>query len=69
VEVVYPVQANSIFARIPTALAQDLQEWSFFWDWPGEEGLVRWMTSFATTEQDVDRFAEGILHFAVRAGR
>jgi threonine aldolase len=37
-----------------------LQEWSFFWEWDLEASLVRWMTSFTTTEEDLTRFAAGV---------
>jgi threonine aldolase len=57
VEVIYPVEANGVFARIPqTAIAQ-LQERYFFYIWDEEESVVRWMCSFDTTEDDVRDFA------------
>lgn len=59
VEVVGEPAANAVFARLPEQAIETLQDWSFFWRWPGDS-LVRWMTSFATTEADVDRFAEGV---------
>ncbi|MCU1352737.1 MAG: threonine aldolase, partial [Acidimicrobiales bacterium] len=37
-----------------------LTDWSFFWEWDHDAGLVRWMCSFDTTESDVERFAAGI---------
>lgn len=60
VEVEAPPQVNSVFARVPAAAIAPLQEWSFFWDWDLTRSLVRWMTSFATTEEDVERFAAGV---------
>jgi threonine aldolase len=60
VEVIRAPQANSILARLPRARIAPLQEWSFFWVWDDEDNVVRWMTSFATTEEDVSRFAEGL---------
>ena len=30
------------------------------WDWDLTVDLVRWMTSFATTDEDVQRFAAGV---------
>jgi threonine aldolase len=53
-------QANSLFVQLPAAVVPPLQEWSFFWEWDEAEHLVRWMTSFATTEEDVDRFVAGL---------
>ncbi|HEX4868468.1 MAG TPA: aminotransferase class I/II-fold pyridoxal phosphate-dependent enzyme [Acidimicrobiales bacterium] len=53
-------QVNAVFAALPPAAIRPLQGWSFFWDWDLEASLVRWMTSFTTTEDDVDRFAAGV---------
>ena len=54
------VEANAVFARIPWDRLEDLQEWAFFWPWDPQESLVRWMTSFTTTEDDVRTFAAGL---------
>jgi len=51
---------NSVFARLPPGAIAKLQDWSFFWEWDRTVGLVRWMTSFATTPTDVERFADGV---------
>lgn len=59
-------QVNSLFVHLPAAAIAPLQEWSFFWDWDLTVDLVRWMTSFATTDEDVQRFAAGVS--AVLAG-
>ena len=56
-------QANSLFVQLPAAAIAPLQAWSFFWDWDLAERLVRWMTSFATTDEDVRRFADGVRHY------
>ena len=37
-----------------------LQAWSPFWPWDPGERLVRWMTSWATTPDDVDAFVAGV---------
>ncbi|MDZ7676043.1 MAG: aminotransferase class V-fold PLP-dependent enzyme [Acidimicrobiales bacterium] len=59
VEAEVPV-VNSVFARVPADAIVPMQEWSFFWEWDLQESLVRWMTSFATTTEDVERFAAGV---------
>jgi threonine aldolase len=64
VEILRPVEVNSVFARLPAALADRVQNWSFFWNWDLNESVVRWMTSFATTDDDVTRFADGVRYFA-----
>jgi threonine aldolase len=64
VEIIRRVEVNSVFARLPEPVATKLQEWSFFWIWDDHDNVVRWMTSFATGEEDVTRFAEGVRYFA-----
>lgn len=51
---------NALFVELPAAAIVPLQEWSFIWEWDLEASLVRWMTSFSTTEEDVERFAAGV---------
>jgi threonine aldolase len=61
-ELVRPPQANSVFVRIPPRAITPLQNWSFFWPWDPHTGTVRWMTSFATTREDVARLVAGVRH-------
>ena len=60
VEIVYPVQANAVFARLhPRHIAALQREWTFHvWDEPGS--VVRWMAAFDTTQADVDAFLDSI---------
>ena len=58
VKIVYPVEANGVFAQIPPEAIKKIQERYFFYVWSEEESVVRWMCSFDTTEDDVHRFAE-----------
>ena len=58
VKVVYPVEANGVFAQIPTEAIRKIQERYFFYVWSEEESVVRWMCSFDTTEEDVEQFTE-----------
>lgn len=51
---------NSVFASVPAEAVKPLQDWSFFWEWDPAASMVRWMTSFATTKEDVDAFAAGV---------
>jgi len=60
VEVQRPVQANSVFAILPAAVTERLQERYPFYVWDESSGEVRWMTSFDTTEADVDGFAAAL---------
>jgi threonine aldolase len=57
VKVMYPVEANGVFAQIPHVAIAKLQERYFFYVWAEEQSLVRWMCSFDTTEEDVQGFA------------
>ena len=50
------VSVNSVFAIIPKDWIKPLQEKSFFYVWDEDKSEVRWMTSFDTTEEDVDYF-------------
>ncbi|MFZ0477646.1 MAG: low specificity L-threonine aldolase [Terriglobales bacterium] len=58
VRIVYPVEANGVFAQIPHAAIEKIQERYFFYVWSEEESVVRWMCSFDTTEEDVRQFAK-----------
>jgi threonine aldolase len=60
VEVVYPVEADAVFARLPPRQIAELQQsWMFHvWDEPGS--VVRWMTAFDTQPADVDAFLADI---------
>jgi threonine aldolase len=51
------VQANGVFAQIPRAAIQKIQERYFFYVWIEEKSVVRWMCSFDTVEEDVRKFA------------
>ena len=67
VEVVRAPEVNSVFLRLPSAAAvAELQSWSFVWDWDVAAHEVRAMTSFATTPDDVERFAAGVAAIAAR---
>ncbi len=57
VKIVYPVEANGVFAKVPREAIARLQERYFFYVWNEQESVVRWMCSFDTTEDDVREFA------------
>jgi threonine aldolase len=56
-KIVYPVEANGVFAKIPREAIAKIQQRYFFYVWNEEESVVRWMCSFDTTEEDVREFA------------
>ena len=69
VEVQRPVEANSVFAILPLAVTGRLQSRYPFYVWDESTGEVRWMTSFDTTEADVDGFAAALrAEMATNAG-
>jgi len=49
-------QANAVFASLDNAAADRIRERVRFYDWDRAGGEVRWMCSYDTTEEDVDRF-------------
>ena len=53
VKVMYPVQANGVFAKLPRKVWKELQNHYFFYDWDEDADVVRWMCAFDTTEQDI----------------
>jgi len=55
-----PVQCNAIFAILPESIIPDLQKSFHFYIWDESKGEVRLMTSFQTTQQEVDHFVEAI---------
>lgn len=60
IEITQKVQANGVFATVPPALIAPLQEQFFFYVWNEDTHEVRWMTSFDTTEEDIELFVESI---------
>jgi threonine aldolase len=58
VKIVYPVEANGVFARIPARAIPKLLKRYFFYPWDIEQSIVRWMCSWDTTEDDVKKFVE-----------
>jgi len=58
IKIVYKVEANGVFAKIPREAIPKLQERYFFYVWNEDESVVRWMCSFDTTEDDVREFTK-----------
>lgn len=55
-----PTEANAVFAVLDNAVADRIRGRYRFYDWDRAAGQVRWMTSFDTTEADVDAFAAAV---------
>lgn len=70
IALVHPVEANEVFAALPSPLAAHLRaRGASFYDWPmpgGGAGAYRFVTSFATAAESVDGFLalvkEGLAH-------
>lgn len=60
VRIMYPVQANSVFAQLPCDVWHRLQQRYFFYDWDEAANVVRWMCSFDTTEDDIHSFVNAL---------
>ncbi len=58
IKIVYPVEANGVFAQIPHKAIAKVQKRYFFYVWNEEQSVVRWMCSFDTTQEDVHQFAK-----------
>jgi threonine aldolase len=64
VQIVYPVEANAVFARLERAaidrLLESLPAEHPFYIWDRAEGVVRWMCSWDTTAGDVAEFSRAV---------
>jgi threonine aldolase len=56
IEITQPVEANGVFAIVPKKYVPQLQKKYFFYIWNEEISEVRFMTSFDTTEEDIEEF-------------
>ena len=55
-----PPAVNALFPVLPRPAIAALQAWSFFWEWDPARAQVRWMTSWDTTDDDLERFVAGV---------
>ena len=60
VKLPYPVEANGVFAVLPAAVADALKAEHPFYTWDEATGVMRLMTSFDTTAEDVDVFVHSL---------
>jgi len=68
VEIVHPVDANAVFARLPReAIERLLGAWPgdrAFYVWDEAANEVRWMCAWDTQPEDVDEFAAEVARYA-----
>ena len=55
-KVTQPVQSNGVFVIIPGKVAEKLSKEYFFYPWNEKKSEYRWMTSWDTTEDDINNF-------------
>src|SRR5215471_5909023 len=58
VRITWKVETNGVFAQLPKQAIEKIKQQYFFYPWIEDEGIVRWMCSFDTTEEDVREFAK-----------
>ncbi len=67
VRITQATQTNAVFAALAPRVIESLQQRFAFYTWDHEQGVVRFMTSFATTEAEVRTFARAVRQ-AAQAG-
>ena len=60
IKITQQIQANGVFAIVPQKIIVELQKEYFFYMWNEETSEVRWMCSFDTTEEDIQKFVNKI---------
>jgi threonine aldolase len=60
VRLTHPTEANGVFAMLPRDVASEVRKRFSFYDWDRRTGEVRFMCSFATTAEDVDRLLDAV---------
>jgi threonine aldolase len=58
IKITQPVQANGVFVILPDEIAKILQERYFFYPWDDNMSEYRWMTSWDTSEDDIEDFTD-----------
>jgi len=61
VRITQPVQSNGIFIIIPAEVAERIRKRYFFYPWNEKTSEYRLMTSWDTTEEDIEGFVELLL--------
>jgi len=54
------VEANAIFLKIPEQAVEEIRKRFFFYIWDKKGPVIRLMTSFDTTEQDINTFISAL---------
>jgi threonine aldolase len=59
-ELAYPCEANAVFVKAHPDFISKLQKKYAFFVWDNQNHIVRWMTSFQTTQEQVDQFIKDV---------
>lgn len=57
-QALYPVASNQLFLKMPVPLMQRLRERSSFYVYDEQQGIVRFITSFDTTQASIDHLLQ-----------
>lgn len=60
VTITQQVETNAVFASLPATAIEKLRRQYYFYTWDAAKNEVRWMTSYKTTENDIDEFVSAI---------
>ncbi|WP_099190767.1 threonine aldolase family protein [Tepidibacter mesophilus] len=60
IKITYPVQSNMVFMKIPKDVIKYIENKYEFYTIDENEGLIRIVTSFDTTEKDIENFVNDI---------
>jgi threonine aldolase len=63
-----PPAVNALFPVLERSMIEPLQAWCPHYTWDDAASQVRWMTSWDTTDEDVDRFAAGVAALSTSIG-
>lgn len=66
IQITKPVESNHIFAIFPKEIIEEIQKNFYFYVWDNLTNEVRLVTSFDTTEDDVNKFVENIKYLLKR---
>ena len=58
VKITQKVESNGVFVIIPHETAERVRQEYFFYPWDEETSEYRLMTSWDTTEEDIDKFVK-----------
>ncbi len=58
IKVLLPVQSNAVFCEIPKTWVKELRSQIFFYIWDEKRTIIRLMTSFDSTTEDLDLFVK-----------